>query len=76
MIKNILIGIATSIALSLLAWIGVNTMDVEPMKEKIQDLKEQSIRHDELFQQEMDKRVLLEKQLLELQWELKNIKSK
>lgn len=38
-IKNILTGIATSIALALLTWIGISVRDVGYMREQITELK-------------------------------------
>jgi hypothetical protein len=54
-LKNILTGIATTLVISLLTWIAINTNQVPELKNQIIDLKEQNGRQDELLQQEMEK---------------------
>jgi hypothetical protein len=63
-LKNILIGLATSVIIALLTWVAINTKDVPYLKE---DLREQSLRHDALIQQEMDKREKMEKKITDLE---------
>ena len=69
-ISDILKSVVVSAILGLLTWIAVNTMKVPEIQSRYEDLKAQSERHDELFQQEIDKRVEIEKQLLILQTRL------
>ena len=63
-LKNILIGVVTSVIIALLTWIAVSVRDVPYLKE---DLREQSGRHDDLIQQEMDKREKMEKKITDLE---------
>jgi hypothetical protein len=78
-LKEILTGVSVAIIIGLLSWVGYNTRNVSDVKEKYNDLRQQIERHDELFQQEIDKRVELEKELLiiktQLQWQTQTSKN-
>ena len=67
MIKNILIGIARSLVIGLLSFIGYNTKEVPTLNEKFDNLTEQILRHDELIDQEMTKTAVLQAKCEELE---------
>ena len=69
-LKTILIGIVIFIITSLLGWIGWNTRDVPNLNEKFENVKTQLDRHDELFNQEIEKRHLMEIEIVKLQTKL------
>jgi hypothetical protein len=65
--KNILIGVVTSVIIALLTWIAMSVRDVPYLKE---DLREQSLRQDELIQELLDKNEKLKERIIVLELKL------
>jgi len=66
-LKEILMGVAISAIIALLGWVAINTKDVPYLKE---DLREQSLRQDELIQELLDKNEKLKERILILELKL------
>jgi hypothetical protein len=66
-LSDIIKSIVVTIIVGLLTWIALSVKDVPQLKD---DNKNQHDRYDELIQQEIDKRIELEKQILILQTRL------
>jgi hypothetical protein len=69
-LKPILTSIATAAIIAVLSGIWYNTRDVPQFKERFEDIKVQNDRYDELIQQEIEKRIELEKEILILKTKL------